>query len=175
MAEARAHAWVPAVIGCSETGGGVWTREADLSALELGDEAVVDTAAFSLGGRAMRNVRQMVKRIERNGYFCKVRKVWELDHAERMRIGAAAARWRGTDIERGFSTALARFGDPSDGGCVVVTAHKAPDAEPGASSDADDLKAVLRFVPWGHAGSRVTPAGRRDQGPPAKWPRATVR
>ncbi len=78
MEEARAHAWIPAVVGCSETGGEVWTRETGLDALELGDEAIVETATFSLSGRAMRNVRQMVKRVERNGYSCKMRRVGEL-------------------------------------------------------------------------------------------------
>ncbi|WP_078913460.1 MULTISPECIES: phosphatidylglycerol lysyltransferase domain-containing protein [unclassified Streptomyces] len=158
MDEARRQAWVPAVIGCGETGGEVWMREAGLDALELGDEAVVHTADFSLSGRAMRNVRQMVKRIERNGYSCKVRRVCDLDDAERARITDAAARWRDTDIERGFSTALGRFGDAEDTGCVVVTAHQAPQggaagaAGAGGAPDADDLKAVLHFVPWGPEG-----------------------
>ncbi|MET8978173.1 phosphatidylglycerol lysyltransferase domain-containing protein, partial [Streptomyces sp. NPDC004539] len=51
MDEAKAHSWTPAVMGCSETGGEVWTRETGLDALELGDEAVVDVADFSLAGR----------------------------------------------------------------------------------------------------------------------------
>ncbi|GAA3028619.1 phosphatidylglycerol lysyltransferase domain-containing protein [Kitasatospora sp. NPDC006786] len=148
MAEAREHAWVPAVMGCSEVGGEVWTREAGLDALELGDEAIVDTASFSLSGRAMRNVRQMVKRIERNGYSCQVRRVSELTAEEKYRIADAAARWRGTDTERGFSMALGRFGDPLDDDCVVVTAHKAPEE----GEEGDDLKAVLHFVPWGPDG-----------------------
>ncbi|MFG2909982.1 phosphatidylglycerol lysyltransferase domain-containing protein [Kitasatospora sp. NPDC048286] len=148
MAEAREHAWVPAVMGCSEVGGEVWTREAGLDALELGDEAIVDTATFSLSGRAMRNVRQMVKRIERNGYSCRVRRVSELTAEEKYRIADAAARWRGTDTERGFSMALGRFGDPLDDDCVVVTAHKAPEE----GEEGDDLKAVLHFVPWGPDG-----------------------
>ncbi|GAA3969771.1 hypothetical protein GCM10022384_21160 [Streptomyces marokkonensis] len=75
MDEARAHSWTPAVMGCSETGGEVWTRETGLDALELGDEAVVDAADFSLAGRSMRNVRKMVKRIERAGYETRVRRV----------------------------------------------------------------------------------------------------
>ncbi|WP_083974886.1 phosphatidylglycerol lysyltransferase domain-containing protein [Kitasatospora mediocidica] len=150
MAAAREHAWVPAVMGCSEVGGEVWTREAGLDALELGDEAIVDASTFSLSGRAMRNVRQMVKRIERNGYSCKVRRVGELDRAEKLRIADAAARWRGTDTERGFSMALGRFGDLGDDECVVVTAHKAP--EEGEPAGGDDLKAVLHFVPWGPDG-----------------------
>ncbi|BAJ30168.1 hypothetical protein KSE_43850 [Kitasatospora setae KM-6054] len=149
MATAREHAWVPAVMGCSEVGGEVWTREAGLDALELGDEAIVDTSTFSLSGRAMRNVRQMVKRIERNGYSCRVRRVGDLTLEEKRQIGDAAARWRGTDTERGFSMALGRFGDAGDDACVVVTAHKAPEeGEPAG----DDLKAVLHFVPWGEDG-----------------------
>ncbi|MFF4650988.1 phosphatidylglycerol lysyltransferase domain-containing protein [Streptomyces sp. NPDC001380] len=153
MAEARAHAWVPAVMGCSEVGGEVWTREAGLDALELGDEAIVHTDAFSLSGRAMRNVRQMVKRIERNGYSCKVRRVAELEPEERERITLAAARWRGTDTERGFSMALGRFGDPTDDDCLVVTAHReAGPEEPAGDPALGDLKAVLHFVPWGRDG-----------------------
>ncbi|MEV5018980.1 phosphatidylglycerol lysyltransferase domain-containing protein [Streptomyces sp. NPDC053780] len=148
MDEARAHSWTPAVMGCSETGGEVWTRETGLDALELGDEAVVDVPDFSLAGRAMRNVRQMVKRIERAGYETRVRRVADLPDAELDRVRRAADAWRGTDTERGFSMALGRIGDPADGDCLIATAHK-QDAEPG---EYGDLKAVLHFVPWGGDG-----------------------
>ncbi|WP_121748351.1 phosphatidylglycerol lysyltransferase domain-containing protein [Streptomyces sp. E2N166] len=148
MDEARAHSWTPAVMGCSETGGEVWTRETGLDALELGDEAVVDVADFSLAGRAMRNVRQMVKRIERAGYETRVRRVADLGDAELDRVRRAADGWRGTDTERGFSMALGRVGDPSDGDCLIATAHK-QEAEPG---EYGDLKAILHFVPWGTDG-----------------------
>ena len=149
MEAAARHAWIPAVVGCSETGGEVWTRETGLDALELGDEAIVETATFSTQGRAMRNVRQMVKRVERNGYNCRMRRVADLTEEERARVRAAAADWRGTDTERGFSMALGRFGDPRDGDCVVVTAHRHIDDDP---SPHGDLKAVLHFVPWGKDG-----------------------
>ncbi|MGP4049195.1 phosphatidylglycerol lysyltransferase domain-containing protein [Streptomyces sp. 2A115] len=148
MDEAKAHSWTPAVMGCSETGGEVWTRETGLDALELGDEAVVDVADFSLAGRAMRNVRQMVKRIERTGYETRVRHIRDVGEGELDRIRRAAEDWRGTDTERGFSMALGRIGDPSDGDCLIATAHKA-DPEPGPYGD---LKAVLHFVPWGTDG-----------------------
>ncbi|MEU6812334.1 phosphatidylglycerol lysyltransferase domain-containing protein [Streptomyces sp. NPDC046831] len=149
MDEARAHSWTPAVMGCSETGGEVWTRETGLDALELGDEAVVDVADFSLAGRAMRNVRQMVKRIERAGYETRVRRVRDLGDAELERIRRAAGDWRGTDTERGFSMALGRIGDPADGDCLIATAHKQDAEEPGPYGD---LKAILHFVPWGADG-----------------------
>ncbi|SEL41032.1 phosphatidylglycerol lysyltransferase domain-containing protein [Streptacidiphilus jiangxiensis] len=149
MEEAHKHAWVPAVMGCSEQGGEVWTREAGLDALEIGDEAIVEVADFTLEGRAMRNVRQMVKRIERAGYECRVRRVEDLDARERDAIRNAADAWRGTETERGFSMALGRFGDIRDEGCVVVTAHKAIEGAPEGTSD---IRAVLHFVPWGKDG-----------------------
>ncbi|MFF5358541.1 phosphatidylglycerol lysyltransferase domain-containing protein [Streptomyces scabiei] len=158
MDEAKAHSWTPAVMGCSETGAEVWTRETGLDALELGDEAVVDVADFSLAGRAMRNVRQMVKRIERLGYETRVRRVRDLGEAELERIRRAAEDWRGTDTERGFSMALGRVGDPADGDCLIATAHRA-DETPGAYGD---LKAVLHFVPWGPDGASLD-LMRRDR------------
>ncbi|WP_235031982.1 phosphatidylglycerol lysyltransferase domain-containing protein [Actinacidiphila yanglinensis] len=161
MELARAHAWLPAVVGCSETGGEVWTRETGLDALELGDEAIVDAAGFTLSGRAMRNVRQMVKRTERCGYTCRVRRVHELSEDERQRVRLAADAWRGTDTERGFSMALGRFGEDIDGDCVVVTAHK--ECEPGAAHpELGDLRAVLHFVPWGPDGMSLE-LMRRDR------------
>ncbi|MFI6325674.1 phosphatidylglycerol lysyltransferase domain-containing protein [Nonomuraea sp. NPDC050556] len=138
MEEAARHAWVPAVIGCSEAGGEVWTRVGGLSALEIGDEAVVEVADFTLDGRAMRNVRQMVNRVSRAGYVCAIRRAADLPVKELEEIVQAADSWRGSSTERGFSMALGRFGDPD---CVVATAHK--DGR---------LRAVLQFVPWGPSG-----------------------
>ncbi|MEU5161964.1 phosphatidylglycerol lysyltransferase domain-containing protein [Streptomyces sp. NPDC020875] len=157
MDEAKAHSWTPAVMGCSETGGQVWTRETGLDALELGDEAVVDVADFSLSGRAMRNVRQMVKRIERNGYTTRVRRARDLSEPELAQVRKAAEEWRGTETERGFSMALGRIGDPSDGDAVIATAHKDdPDSPYG------DLKAIIHFVPWGKDGMSLE-LMRRDR------------
>ncbi|MFI9586521.1 phosphatidylglycerol lysyltransferase domain-containing protein [Streptomyces sp. NPDC052236] len=168
MDEAKAHSWTPAVMGCSETGGEVWTRETGLDALELGDEAVVDVADFSLTGRAMRNVRQMVKRIERNGYETKVRRARDLSDVELAQLRRAAADWRGTDTERGFSMALGRIGDPADGDAVIATAHKADDSADGTTdgtsdgSPYGDLKAIIHFVPWGTDGMSLD-LMRRDR------------
>jgi lysyl-tRNA synthetase class 2 len=139
--EARRHAWVPAVMGCSEQGGEVWVREAGLRALELGDEAVLDIDDFSLDGRAMRNVRQMVSRVERAGYTTSVRRVRDLSAAEVADITRQASTWRGAEVERGFSMALGRFGLAADGDCVCITAYCG-----------ERLAAVLHFVPWGQDG-----------------------
>jgi lysyl-tRNA synthetase, class II len=138
MNEAARHAWRPAVMGCSELGAEVWCREGDLTALELGDEAIVNVAEFSLSGRQMRNVRQMVNRVAKNGYTAEVRRVSDIPRQELDRVIREADRWRGTQVERGFSMALGRLGAPGDEHCVLVTAE-----ENGV------LKAVLHFVPWG--------------------------
>lgn len=141
MELSRRHAWVPAVMGCSEQGGEVWVREAGLRAIELGDEAIIDIAEFTLEGRAMRNVRQMVSRVERSGYTTDVRRVRDMSSAEIADIRRQAAAWRGAEVERGFSMALGRFGDPRDGDSVAITAHHE-----------GRLVAVLHFVPWGEDG-----------------------
>ena len=138
---AQDHAWVPAVIGCSELAGEVWVRDGDLRALELGDEAIVSVPEFTLEGRAMRNVRQTVNRVARLGYSTEIRRTGELNPAEIADIRAQAASWRGADVERGFSMALGRFGDDADPDCVVVTAWRD-----------ERLQAVLHFVPWGTEG-----------------------
>jgi lysyl-tRNA synthetase, class II len=139
--EAARHAWVPAVIGCSELGAEVWCREGNLNALELGDEAVVTVADFTLQGRAMRNVRQMVSRVCRQGYTAEIRRVADIPPAEVTRLVRQADSWRGNTTERGFSMALGRVGGFEDGQCVVATA-----TQDGV------LRAMLHFVPWGSDG-----------------------
>jgi lysyl-tRNA synthetase class 2 len=119
----------------------VWVREAGLRALELGDEAIVEVEDFTLEGRAMRNVRQMVARVERAGYKVEVRRIRDMTPYEIAEVRRQAAAWRGAEVERGFSMALGRFGDEADGDCVAVTATKD-----------DQLAAVLHFVPWGRDG-----------------------
>jgi lysyl-tRNA synthetase, class II len=136
--EAARHAWVPAVMGCGELGAEIWCREGELTALELGDEAIVEVAGFTLQGRAMRNVRQMVSRVGRHGYVAEIRRVGDVPPAEVRRLVRQADSWRGSPTERGFSMALGRVGGCGDERCVIATA-----TENGV------LRAILHFVPWG--------------------------
>jgi lysyl-tRNA synthetase class 2 len=152
LAEADRHAWRPAVMGCSELGAEVWCREGDLSALELGDEAVVNVADFSLSGRSMRNVRQMVNRVGREGYVAEVRRVRDIPAEEIRQMMDVADTWRGSATERGFSMALGRIGGLGDEDCVIATAH-----QDGV------LRAILHFVPWGADGLSLD-LMRRDRG-----------
>lgn len=142
VAVCRRHGWVPAVLGCSETGARVWSREAGLDALELGDEAVVDVATFSLQGRAMRTVRQAVSRIKRAGYETTVRRLRDVPAEELSELVACVERWRGGPDERGFSMALSRVADAeADPEAVVVVA--VAEGSP---------RGLLQFVPWGTEG-----------------------
>jgi lysyl-tRNA synthetase, class II len=142
VAVCRRYGWVPAVLGCSETGARVWSREAGLDALELGDEAVVDVATFSLQGRAMRTVRQAVSRIKRAGYETSVRRLRDVPDAELATLRACVERWRGGPDERGFSMALSRAADAeADPEAVVVVAM-----------ENEIPKGLLQFVPWGTEG-----------------------
>jgi lysyl-tRNA synthetase, class II len=139
--EAARHAWVPAVMGCGEHAAEVWCREGELTALELGDEAIVEVADFSLKGRSMRNVRQMVNRVERSGYVADVRRAGDVGCDNIAGLCRQAGSWRGNPTERGFSMALGRLGAPGDENCVVATA-----TENGV------LRGILHFVPWGADG-----------------------
>ncbi|MCX4848438.1 phosphatidylglycerol lysyltransferase domain-containing protein [Streptomyces sp. NBC_00893] len=147
LAEAREHGWIPAVMGVSEEGGTVYARHG-LDALELGDEAIVETAEFTLEGRAMRTVRQAYNRVRRAGYEVTVRRHADIPEAEMAELVRRADDWRDGATERGFSMALGRLGDPADGRCVMLECRNAP-AEEGAPGE---LRAVLSFVPWGPNG-----------------------
>ena len=136
------NGWSPAVLGCSEAGARMWSRHG-LGALELGDEAVVDTASFTLDGRAMRGVRQAVSKLERAGYSVAVRRVADIPSDELATLQELARRWRGTETERGFSMALGRLGvDPQ---CVLATATQ-------ITPDGPVVRGLLHFVPWGADG-----------------------
>lgn len=151
LCEAEGHAWTPAVLGCSELGGRIWVRETGFAALELGDEAIVDPSAFSLEGRAMRNVRQMVSRIKRAGYSTEIVRVADAGADMRREALADAAAWRSTDTERGFSMALGRVMDEADPDAVVIAARQE-----------GRVRGFLQFVPWGRDGLSLD-VMRRDR------------
>jgi lysyl-tRNA synthetase class 2 len=139
--ETRSYGWTPGALGASERGAKVYAA-AGLKALEFGDEAVLDIREFSLTGPERKSVRQAVKRIERAGYTSRVRRHSEIPDDEMAELLRNAQQWRGAETERGFSMALGRLGDPSDGRSVMVEAY---DAE-------GRLRGMLSFVPWGRRG-----------------------
>ena len=102
---ARSRGWRVAILGASEHALGVY-RAHGLHALYHGDEAVVQTEAFSLDGRPIRKVRQSVHRLERAGYTAQTLRPSEIGAGLRRQMEELARAWRGTQPERGFAMAL---------------------------------------------------------------------
>ncbi|MFF8434959.1 phosphatidylglycerol lysyltransferase domain-containing protein [Streptomyces bacillaris] len=151
LAEAREHGWIPAVMGASEEAGTVYARHG-LDALELGDEAIVETAEFTLDGRAMRGVRQAYNRVKRAGYEVTIRRHADIPEAEMAELVRRADEWRDGATERGFSMALGRLGDPADGQCVMLECRNAGEGDESEGDGKGELRALLSFVPWGPHG-----------------------
>src|SRR5262249_20211141 len=95
-------------------------RGQGLHALCPGDEAIVDTAAFSLDGRPIRKVRQSVHRLNAAGYTVRILRASGIDHDLRRQLEAIAAGWRGTEPERGFVMALDALFSLDDDGAVFA-------------------------------------------------------
>jgi lysyl-tRNA synthetase class 2 len=122
-------------------GGGVELRplweQLGLRSLYIGDEAVIETARFSLEGRAIRKVRQSVTRLERLGYRAQLDELGSLAPDDVSELERVSELWRRGAPERGFAMSLdaLRRDDHSDS--VVVRAL-----------DADGrVHAFLHYVP----------------------------
>lgn len=100
----QTYGWAPGVMGASSQGAQTY-REAGLTALELGDEAILRPADFKLSGPEMRGVRQAVTRARRAGLTVRIRRHRDIAEDEMAQTitravpGAtprpsAASRWR---------------------------------------------------------------------------------
>ncbi|BBX16617.1 lysine--tRNA ligase [Mycolicibacterium duvalii] len=147
------YGWAPGVTGASAAGAQAF-RNAGLSALQLGDEAILHTEDFRLSGPDMRAVRQAVTRARRAGVTVRMRRHRTLSSDDMAAVIRRADAWRDTDDERGFSMALGRLGDPADGDCLLVEAV-----------DGDEVVAMLSLVPWGPNGASLDLMRRSPQSP----------
>jgi lysyl-tRNA synthetase class 2 len=116
---AHARDWRLAVLGASSAFLDLY-RAHGLHSLYHGDEAVVETATFSLDGRAVRKVRQSCHRLERSGYRARVLRPGEIDAALRDELEEIARAWRGGEPERGFAMALDALFGLGDGEALFV-------------------------------------------------------
>jgi lysyl-tRNA synthetase, class II len=105
VAHAHHRDWRIAILGASEGCLPLYAAHG-LHALYHGDEAIVDTATFSLEGRAIRKVRQSVHRLQQAGYSAQVLRPSEIGDVLRGELEAVARDWRGDAPERGFVMAL---------------------------------------------------------------------
>ncbi len=112
--------WRLAILGASEGFLPLYAAHG-LHALYHGDEAIVETAAFSLDGRAIRKVRQSVHRLTQAGYTARVLRPSELDAQLRRELEQVSRDWRGDAPERGFVMALdALFGLGDEDAIFVI-------------------------------------------------------
>jgi lysyl-tRNA synthetase class 2 len=102
---AHTRDWRVAILGASERWLGLYERHG-LHALYHGDEAIVETASFSLEGRAIRKVRQSVHRLEKAGYTARILRPNELDAQLREELTRITESWRDGQPERGFVMAF---------------------------------------------------------------------
>ncbi len=134
---AREHAWTPGVMGCSDRGGEVWVEHAEMIAIDIGDEAIIKVSDFTLEGRPMANVRQMINRIARKGYTTTTAKWADVDSETKNRLRKLAQEWRYGVAERGFSMSMDRFGEDEDHNTCITIAYLG-----------GEIKGLLYFVPW---------------------------
>jgi lysyl-tRNA synthetase class 2 len=111
-----------AALGAGERLLPLW-RQLGLRALYLGDEAVVDTNAFSLDGRAIRKVRQSVSRLEKNGYTTVLQDLGELGEPQLEELERVSRSWRGGTAERGFAMSLDALRQEDHADSLVVVAR----------------------------------------------------
>jgi lysyl-tRNA synthetase class 2 len=141
--------WRPAVLGAASATGDVWRRAGVRRAVEIGDEAVLDVATFSLATRRMRNVRQAVQRARNTGVQVRI---GALEPALVPRLVPILRDWLHGRAERGFAMNLDRILMPRDDVVVAV-----------AYDGAGEPQAFARFalVAGGRALSLdVAPRGR---------------
>ena len=125
---AHERGWRVAFLGASEHALGIY-RAHGLHALYHGDEAVIETAEFSLEGRPIRKVRQSVHRLERAGHRAEVLCPSELGPELRQQLEDVARAWRGAQPERGFVMALDTLFRLDDEHALFVVG-RAPDGTP---------------------------------------------
>jgi lysyl-tRNA synthetase class 2 len=129
VAYAHRRDWRVAILGASEHRLELYRRHG-LHALYHGDEAIVETSAFSLEGRAIRKVRQSNHRLEHAGFAARVMRPGELGDELRGQLQAIADTWRGTQPERGFAMAMDNLFTLGDEQAVFVVGF-GPDGSPG--------------------------------------------
>jgi lysyl-tRNA synthetase class 2 len=141
---AHSYGWLVGVIAASEHAAELWAKHEGFTRLQMGDEAVVDTFAFSLVGRPMKNVRNAVTRAKRRGYEVDVHRLHELSSAEVIELDRLASEWRVGKTERGFSMALGRVDQARDPNVLAVRTFVD-----------GTLHGFMTFVPWGSDGASL--------------------
>jgi lysyl-tRNA synthetase class 2 len=124
LAHVEERGWSLAVLGASREWLPVY-EASGLRAVYLGDEAIVDCAAFGLAGSARKSLRQAATRVARAGYTTTFADPTTLTPELRGQVLALMAESRRGEAERGFSMTLSRLFDPDDTDLVLALTTRA--------------------------------------------------
>jgi lysyl-tRNA synthetase, class II len=127
LEHAETHGLRFGIVGASSGLAGL-CRAAGLRALYIGDEAIVDPAAFSLEGRPIRKVRQSVHRLQKAGVTVQQVEMGAADAGLLAELDAVSAAWLGGGKERGFSMALDTLGGEHQHDSLLVVGRDATGA-----------------------------------------------
>ena len=150
---ADAQSWILGCLGA----GAEWLpiyQATGMRTIYIGDEGVVRTERFSLGGGRFKGLRQAVNRVAKYGYTISFHDPSELDADLQAKLREVMTRSRRGDVERGFSMTLGRVFDPADTGLLLAVVH-APSGEP---------VAFCQYVPAPGIGGYSLDLMRRDDG-----------
>ncbi|WP_084252944.1 bifunctional lysylphosphatidylglycerol synthetase/lysine--tRNA ligase LysX [Devriesea agamarum] len=154
LTRARTYGWMPAVLAAGERGARAYA-DAGLAVIALGDEAILDSNRFDLANTSMTPVRRAVAHARKAGLTTQIRRHQDLTDEDMRDVENLAETWREGGVERGFSMALNRLGDPADGQCVLVSAH----------DEQGRMVGFLSFVPWGRRGASLDLMRRAPEAP----------
>jgi lysyl-tRNA synthetase class 2 len=103
-----------------------------LRAVRVGEEAVVDPAAFTLVGRPVRKLRQSVHRVERRGWKIEACDGRELDARQWWEMDEVETAWRSQRSRMlGFAMGMGEFGWSAEDDDLYMLA-RSPEGELGA-------------------------------------------
>jgi lysyl-tRNA synthetase, class II len=144
-----------AALGVSAEGRELF-QAAGLRGIYIGDEAIVDTAAFSVGGRGIRKVWQSVTRLEKGGYEARVAALGELGEEVLAELESVGSDWRRGAPERGFSMAMDSLRNPQCAKTLLVY----------ATDSSGRIGGFLQFVPtYGRGAVSLSLMRRRHDTP----------
>ena len=99
LAEADRRGWRPAVLGAGPQASELWAARG-MRGFGIGDEVIIDVESFSLAGKAMRNVRQAVRRTEHAGIWVAVMPERELSPELAAQLRRIHRAWLGKGTAR---------------------------------------------------------------------------
>jgi lysyl-tRNA synthetase class 2 len=112
-------------------------RRVGLRAIQVGEEAVVDPAGFTLEGRAVRKLRQSVHRVRGRGWSISALDGRDIDPQTGSEIDALEHAWQsGRERISGFAMSFGRYEHGASAEDLILLG-RAPDGE---------LRAVVRFL-----------------------------